>query len=60
MIIGCYITFFTSHQQICIELVQTGKKTEVIVTGTANKNKSGMQARVTGIAAKLAKLEPSG
>jgi cytochrome c biogenesis protein len=60
MIIGCYITFFTSHQQICIELVQTGKKTEVIVAGTANKNKSGMQARVTGIAAKLAKLETSG
>jgi len=60
MIIGCYTTFFTSHQQICIELVQTGKKTEVIVAGTANKNKSGMQTRVTGFADKLAKLEPSG
>jgi cytochrome c biogenesis protein len=57
MIIGCYITFFMSHQQICIELVRTGKKTEVIVAGTANKNKSGMQAKVTGFADKLAKLE---
>jgi len=60
MIIGCYITFFMSHQQICVELVRTGKKTEVTVAGTANKNKSGMQAGVTGFADKLAKLEPSG
>jgi cytochrome c biogenesis protein len=60
MIIGCYITFFMSHQQICVELVRTGKKTEVLVAGTANKNKSGMQARVTGFADKLAKLKPSG
>ncbi len=59
MIIGCYITFFMSHQQICIELVRNGKKTEVIVAGTANKNKFGMQAKVTGFAGKLAKLEPS-
>jgi cytochrome c biogenesis protein len=57
MIIGCYITFFTSHQQICIELVQTGKKTEVIVAGTANKNKSGMQAKVAGFANKLEKIK---
>jgi len=55
MIIGCYITFFMSHQQICVELVRAGKKTEVIVAGTANKNKSGMQAKVTGFAHKLAK-----
>ena len=60
MIMGCYITFFMSHQQICVELVRTGEKTEVIVAGTANKNKSGMQAGVTGFADKLAKLEPSG
>lgn len=57
MIIGCYITFFMSHQQICIELVHNGKKTEVIVTGTANKNKSGMQVKVTGFADALAKKE---
>ena len=56
MIIGCFITFFMSHQQICVELVRTAKKTEIIVAGTANKNKSGMQARVTGFAGKLAKL----
>ena len=59
MIIGCYITFFMSHQQICVELVRTGNKTEVIVAGTANKNKSGMHTRVSRFTDKLAKLEPS-
>jgi cytochrome c biogenesis protein len=57
MIIGCYITFFMSHQQICVELVGTGNKTEVMVTGTANKNKTGMQAKIRGFADKLAKIE---
>ncbi len=57
MIIGCYITFFMSHQQICVELVQSGKKTEVIVAGTANKNKTGMEAKISGFAGKLAKIE---
>ena len=26
MIIGCYITFFMSHQQICVELVRSREK----------------------------------
>ena len=57
MIIGCYITFFMSHQQICVELVRTGEKTEVILAGTANKNKSGMLTKVNGFANKLSKIE---
>ena len=57
MIIGCYITFFMSHQQICIELVRAGKKAEVIVAGTANKNKTGIQTKINGFANKLSKIE---
>jgi len=57
MIIGCYITFFMSHQQICVELGRSGKKTEVMVAGTANKNKSGMQTKIKGFADKLSKIE---
>ena len=53
MIIGCYMTFFMSHQQICLELADTGKKTEIIVSGTANKNKMGMQAKIDRIARDL-------
>jgi cytochrome c biogenesis protein len=57
MIIGCFITFFMSHQQVCVELVDAGRNTRVIVAGTANKNKAGMQATVAKISARLAKME---
>jgi cytochrome c biogenesis protein len=60
MIVGCYITFFMSHQQICLEVAVTGKKTEVIVTGTANKNKMGMQTRIDRIAEELAGKDETG
>jgi len=56
MIIGCYITFFMSHQQICLEIVAAGKKSRVIVAGTANKNKTGMQTKVDRLSGKLARL----
>jgi cytochrome c biogenesis protein len=55
MIIGCYITFFMSHQQMYVELAASGKQTKVIVAGTANKNKTAMVARIKAAADKLAK-----
>jgi cytochrome c biogenesis protein len=58
MILGCYITFFVSHQQICVELAASGKQTEVIVAGTANKNKTAMVTRIAAIAVKLAQSKP--
>jgi cytochrome c biogenesis protein len=56
MIIGIYITFFMSHQQICVEVTSKGKKSRVMVAGTSNKNKIGMQKKVTGLSERLAKL----
>jgi cytochrome c biogenesis protein len=56
IILGCYITFFMSHQQICLELTATGKKTQIIVTGTANKNTIGMQNKIDRIAEQLSGL----
>ena len=56
MLVGCYITFFMSHQQICLELTTDGQTTCVAVAGTANKNKTGMQTRVERIAAELSRL----
>lgn len=56
MIIGCYITFFMSHQRVCVEIIKGKAKSRVIVTGTANKNKMGMQQRVKKLSDKLAKL----
>jgi cytochrome c biogenesis protein len=56
MIIGFFITSFMSHQQLCIEVIKDGKKSRVMVTGTANKNKLGMERKVKRISEKLANL----
>ena len=56
MIIGCLVTFFMSHQRLCIEVVKIGNKTKVMVAGTANKNKLGMQARLKKFSQNVAKL----
>ena len=56
MIIGCFITFFMSHRRLCIEVKKNGNKTKIIVAGTANKNKLGMQVRVKQFSQNLAKL----
>ncbi len=54
MLIGCYITFFMSHQQLCIEVTDKGSQRRVMVAGTANKNKPAMQRRVKKLSEKLA------
>ena len=56
MIIGCIITFFLSHQRLCVEVIKRGKKSKIVVTGTANKNKLGMESRVKKIARQVEKL----
>jgi cytochrome c biogenesis protein len=53
MIIGCIITFFMSHQGICIEIEGHKKKTSVTVTGTSNKNRFAMENKIKKIAEKL-------
>ena len=56
MIIGCFITFFMSHQRVCVEIIKGKTKSKVIVTGTANKNKMGMQQKVKKLSDQLADL----
>ena len=46
MIIGCYVSFFIAHQQFFIEVTGAGKKTRVLVAGTTNKNKIGMDQKL--------------
>jgi cytochrome c biogenesis protein len=59
LIIGCYITFFMSHQRLCIDIVKKGKKCRVMVSGTANKSKLGMQNKIKRISEKLIDLKHS-
>ena len=56
MIIGIYLTFFMSHQQICIDIVRHGKKSRIGVSGTSNKHKLGMHKKVTKLSERLAGL----
>jgi cytochrome c biogenesis protein len=57
MILGFLITFFMSHKRLCIEVVKKGEKSGIMVAGTANKNKIGMQIFVKNTARNLAELE---
>jgi cytochrome c biogenesis protein len=57
IIIGCFITFFMSHQQLCIEVVRVGEKSRVTVMATANKNKTGMYRKIIKIAKILVAAE---
>ena len=59
LILGCYITFFMSHQRICIDIVKKGKKCRVMVSGTANKNKLGMKNKIKRMSEKLTDLKNS-
>ncbi len=57
IIAGCFITFFLSHQRICVQVIPKGKGAVVTVMGTSNKNKIGMPQKVSQLAKKLAKLK---
>ena len=53
MIVGCFITFFMSHQRICVEVLKSGQHSSVIVTGITNKDKPGMQNKIDKISKRL-------
>lgn len=53
IIIGCFITFFMSHQSLCIAINTEGDTCQVMIAGTANKNRLGMKRIVNQISLKL-------
>jgi cytochrome c biogenesis protein len=57
MILGCYVTFFTSHQQVCIQVGRRGERSRIVVSGTANKNRTAVERRVQRLAAMLQELK---
>ncbi|MBF0376600.1 MAG: cytochrome c biogenesis protein ResB [Desulfamplus sp.] len=56
MIIGCWITFFMSHQTICVEMIKADRGLTIIVSGSANKNSQGMKLKVTNIVSKIKQI----
>ena len=43
MIAGCFVTFYLSHQQVCIVIEQLRKNSRVTFAGIANRNKLAMK-----------------
>ena len=56
MILGCFITFFMSHQRFCVEVERQGEGSRVLLAAVSNKNKLGMQRKVEKFAQRLAAL----
>ena len=54
MILGCYVTFFTSHRQVCVEIVPDPKGCRVRVSGTAGKDRRGVKREVERLSRRLA------
>jgi cytochrome c biogenesis protein len=50
IIVGCFVTFFMSHRQICVDIIESGEKCRIMITGTANKNKLGNEQKLKAIA----------
>jgi hypothetical protein len=45
-----------SHQRLCIDVIKKGGKSKVMIAGTANKNKLGMDKKIKTLAQKLVEL----
>ena len=53
IIIGCIITFFTSHQRIWIWITGSGDKTIIRVAGSSNKNQVSLERELDRISANI-------
>lgn len=57
MIVGCWVTFFISHQAVCIGFKKTGTgSTQVWVAGKANRNAHGMTLKIKKLAKELKEI----
>jgi cytochrome c biogenesis protein len=50
LILGCVATFYTSHKQVCLEAVEDGGGTRIVVAGRASKNKIGFARELDSLA----------
>lgn len=54
MIVGCWITFFMSHQSLCVDIVETGKgRCEVTVYAFSNRNPQSMKIKAARLADRI-------
>ena len=53
IIIGCYITFFMQHKQVCVEITGQNVGAEVMAACISGKNRPGMKAATRRLAEQL-------
>jgi cytochrome c biogenesis protein len=53
MILGCFVTFFMAHQQICVDVAPENEGSRIAVAGTASRNRQSFDARIEQIAERL-------
>ena len=58
MITGCFVTFYLSHQQVCIVVDQLRNNSRVTLAGVANRNKLAMKNTVEKIHKALTVTSP--
>jgi cytochrome c biogenesis protein len=57
MILGCWVTFFISHQSYCLGLEQKeGGQTRVWLSGKSNRNAHGMTLKIRKLATQLKEI----
>jgi cytochrome c biogenesis protein len=56
MVAGFFVTFFTSHRRIWIRLSKEKQGIKISVSGTANKNRVGLQRELKHLTNNLKKL----
>jgi cytochrome c biogenesis protein len=56
MILGFIVTFFMSHQTVCVELTSGQGRTHVAVAGIADRNKLGMERKTERLVERLKSL----
>ncbi|MFP4531284.1 MAG: cytochrome c biogenesis protein ResB [Desulfobacterales bacterium] len=57
IIIGCYITFFMLHKQVCVELAGKNGQTQVMLACVSGKNRPGMKAAARRLAGQLKNMQ---
>jgi cytochrome c biogenesis protein len=60
MILGCYITFFMTHQQFCIDVCREAEGSRVRIAGVANKNKLAVPRKIDALSDDLERLTVEG
>ncbi|WP_319522206.1 cytochrome c biogenesis protein ResB [uncultured Desulfosarcina sp.] len=53
MIAGCFVTFYLSHQQVCLVIAPLEQSSQVTLAGVANRNKLAMKNSIEKMFAEL-------